>query len=67
VHLAAATDAVLAELPDVRAAAGALAAGQGAVTRVLGSSPAAVRRAIEAAWAEARRLLIGAPLPPRRK
>jgi hypothetical protein len=66
-RLAAATDAALAELPGVRAAAGAIADGAGSLARIIGSTPGGVRRAIEAAWAEARRELIGAPLPPRRK
>jgi urease accessory protein len=66
-RLAAATDRRLAELPGVDAAAGALPSGVGVLARVLGSSPALVRRAIDTAWAEARRALLGAPLPPRRK
>jgi urease accessory protein len=65
--LAARTDAELAELAGVRAAAGALAAGVGSVARVLGDSPAALRAAIEAAWTVARAELLGAPLPSRRK
>ena len=66
-RLASSTDAVLAELPGVRAAAGAIADGAGSLARIIGSTPGGVRRAIEAAWADARRELIGAPLPPRRK
>jgi urease accessory protein len=66
-QLAARTDAALAELADVRAAAGVLADGAGSISRVLGDSPAGVRHAIEAAWAAARRELLGTPLPPRRK
>jgi urease accessory protein len=65
--IASRTDAALAALADVRAAAGALANGAGSVARVLGDAPAAVRAAIETAWAVARAELLDAPLPPRRK
>jgi urease accessory protein len=65
--LAAATDARLAGLPDVEAAAGALPGGRGMIVRVLGRSGATVRRAVDVAWAEARLALLGAPPPPRRK
>ena len=40
---------------------------QGVLVRALGVSAIAVRAAIDAAWAEARQALLGAPLPPRRK
>lgn len=66
-RLAAATDRRLAELTDVAAAAGVLPDGIGMLARILGGSSPAVRTAIDAAWAEARRALLGAPLPPRRK
>jgi len=65
--LAAASDSRLAGLAGVEAAAGVLPCGQGMLVRALGASTAAVRRAVEAAWAEARLALLGAPLPPRRK
>jgi urease accessory protein len=65
--LAAATDARLAGLGDVEAAAGCLPGGNGMLVRALGRSGAAVRRAIDVGWAEARLALLGAPLPPRRK
>jgi urease accessory protein len=65
--LAAATDRRLAGLAGVKAAAGVLPCGQGVLARAVGASAAAVRAAIDAAWAEARQALLGAPLPPRRK
>jgi urease accessory protein len=66
-QLAARTDAALAELAGVQAAAGVLAGGVGSIARVLGPSAAAVRAAVETAWAQARRQLLGAGLPARRK
>ncbi len=65
--LAAAADRRLAALAGVEAAAGVLPCGQGVLVRALGVSAIAVRAAIDAAWAEAREALLGAPLPPRRK
>jgi urease accessory protein len=66
-RLAAHTDAALAELAGVRAAAGPLPGGAGSIARVLGDSAGAVRTAIETAWAEARGQLLGVPLAPRRR
>jgi urease accessory protein len=65
--LAGATDMRLAGLRDVEAAAGVLPGGRGMLVRALGRSGAAVRRALDAGWAEARLALLGVPLPPRRK
>lgn len=65
--LAEATDRRLAGLAGVDAAAGVLPRGHGILARVLGGSTAAVRRAVDIAWAEVRLALIGAPPPPRRK
>ena len=60
-------DATLARSPDALAAAGTLPAGAGAFARVLGVTPVAARKALEAAWSAAREAIIGLPLPPRRK
>jgi urease accessory protein len=66
-QLAAATDRRLAGLAGVQAAAGTTPCGQGMLVRALGGSTPSVRRAIEAAWSEARLALLGARPPPRRK
>jgi urease accessory protein len=66
-ELAEHLDAILADAPDVLAAAGALPAGAGAFARVLAATPGAAQRALDGAWSATRHALMGLPLPPRRK
>lgn len=65
--LAQAMDDALSDREGALAAAGELPYASGAVARVLAESAPAARHALDAAWAAARRVLIGLPLPPRRK
>jgi len=57
----------VADRADVRAGATALPNDAGAMVRVLGAETEPVRTAMRAAWDEARRALVGAPAPARRK
>jgi urease accessory protein len=57
----------VADRADVRAGATHLPNDAGAMVRVLGEDTAPVRAAMRAAWDEARRALVGAPAPTRRK
>ena len=66
-RLAAAVDDELAILEEASGGAGTLPSDCGVGVRVIAERPAAARRALDAAWALARRELLGAPLPPRRK
>jgi urease accessory protein len=65
--LAAEIDAELAGLTGARGGAGALNHGAGAVVRIMAGSAPGVRHALRAAWATARRQLLGLPLPRERK
>lgn len=65
--IAAALDATLRDVPGAFAAAGATPDDAGALARVLAGSAESARAGRDAAWAAARRTLIGLPLPPRRK
>jgi urease accessory protein len=57
----------VADREGVRAGATALPNDAGAMVRVLGDDTEPVRRAMRAAWDEARQRLVGAPAPTRRK
>ena len=65
--LAAALDRVLAAEPDIRGAAGELPNRVGARALALAPDAPAAERALRAAWAAARRELLGLPLPAVRK
>ena len=65
--LSARLHARLADLRDVVGAASELPNASAAWVRVLGESWLNVSAALHAAWDEARRALIGAPAPSRRK
>jgi urease accessory protein len=66
-NLAARLDAALTVERGVLGAAGELPNGVGAFARMLAPDAPAAERALRGAWAVARRVLLGAPLPERRK
>jgi urease accessory protein len=65
--LAACIDSALARVSEVRAAAGCLPGGVGAVARILGDSAPPTTRALRTAWQAARRRLLGLAVPRERK
>jgi urease accessory protein len=65
--LASSLDAALAADPHALGAAGELPRGAGAFARVLAASAPAAERSLRRGWAAARRALLDAPLPQRRK
>jgi urease accessory protein len=65
--LAAAIDRALAAEVAFRGAAGELPRGAGAIARILAPSAPLAERALRCAWGAARAVLLGAPLPERRK
>ena len=66
-RIAAEVDRELASAADVVAGAGVLPGASGISVRVLARRAAEARRAVDAAWAQVRYELIGAPPPRRRK